>query len=79
MHPTAKIALERIVYAMFEKKQPVTRSFLSGVWMHIDPQPDYGTRTKMGKDLTTFMKREAQLYQGRYVKDANGRNARIEF
>lgn len=79
MNQNAKAALKQIVYVMAVKKQAIERTFLSGVWMHIDPQPDYGTRTKMGKELTTFMKAEAAIYGGEYVKDSNGKNARIQF
>lgn len=74
-----KIALEKLVYAMAVKKQAVKRTFLTEVWMHVDPQPDYGTNTKMGKEMTVFMKEQAALYGAEYVKDANGKGARIEF
>lgn len=79
MNLHAKIALQKLVYAMAVKKQSIARTFLSQVWQHIDPQPDYGTRTMMGKELTVFMKDSAVLYGGQYVKDSNGRNARIDF
>lgn len=79
MEPHIKVALERLVYSMYVKKQPVSRTFLTGIWMHVDPQPDYGTDTKMGKEMTTFMKSQAAIYMGKYIKDANGKNARIEF
>lgn len=79
MNLYAKIALDKLVYAMSIKRQPVQRTFLSGVWQHIDPQPTYGTKTMMGKELTTFMKEAAAKYDAQYVKDSNGRNARIEF
>lgn len=79
MNENAKVALQRLVYAMAVKKQTVERTFLSQVWQHIDPQPSYGTRTMMGKELTTFMKAEAAKIGAQYVKDSNGRRARIEF
>lgn len=79
MEFNTKVALEKLVYAMSVNKQTIKRTFLTEVWMHVDPQPDYGTNTKMGKEMTSFMKEQAAIYNAQYVKDANGKGARIEF
>lgn len=79
MEQFTKMALEKLVHAMAVKKQAIERTFLTEVWMYVDPQPSYGTNTKMGVQMTKFMKEQAAIYNAQYVKDANGKNARIEF
>lgn len=73
----AKI-LESIVKFNQAKGNPTSRSLLGTVRGKIDPQPTYGTKTAMGVDLTKFCGDMSKKHNLKYVKDANGRNARLE-
>jgi hypothetical protein len=70
--------LESIVKFNMSKGNPTSRSLLGKLRGEIDPQPTYGTKTAIGIDLTRFCEDMAKKYGLKYVKDANGRNARLE-
>ena len=73
----AKI-LESVVKFNQSRNQPTARSFLGTIRGKIDPQPTYNTKTEMGVDLTKFCEQMVKKHGLRYVKDTNGRNARLE-
>jgi hypothetical protein len=45
----------------------------------INPQPDYGTGVPFGANFSKHLRNIAKAHGANYVKDANGKNARIEF
>lgn len=45
----------------------------------VNPQRDYGTGVPFGANFTKHLRAIAAAQGGKYVKDTNGRNARIEF
>jgi hypothetical protein len=70
--------LEGVVKFNMTRGNPTTRKLLGQIRGEIDPQPTYGTKTAMGVDLTTFCESMVKKHGLKYVKDANGRKARLE-
>jgi hypothetical protein len=70
--------LEGIVKFNMSRGNSTTRALLGKIRGEIDPQPTYGTKTSIGVDLTTFCESMAKKHGLKYVKDPNGRKARLE-
>ena len=70
--------LESIVKFNMSKGNATSRALLGKLRGEIDPQPTYGTPTAIGIDLTRFCEDMSKKHGLKYVKDANGRKARLE-
>jgi hypothetical protein len=57
----------------------VTRKSVAEAWLREDEQPTYGTQTPFGRAASVYLKEIATELGGKYLKDTNGKNARIEF
>ena len=71
--------LDKIVNFKQSQSQPVLRTFIAKVALELQPTDTYGTKTQFGRHITKYMEETAANLNAHYVKDANGRNARIEF
>lgn len=57
----------------------ISRKNVAEAWLREDEQPTYGTNTPFGRAASVYMKEIADELGGKYIKDPNGKNARIEF
>jgi hypothetical protein len=60
-------------------KKTIRRKDLVQQILQVNPQKTYGDRSPFGANFTKHLRDIAVQQGGRYVKDTNGRNARIEF
>lgn len=60
-------------------KKTIRRKDLVAKILGVNPQDDYGTGVPFGANFTKHLRTIATANGGQYVKDTNGRNARIEF
>lgn len=70
----AAVKLQRMTGAQVIYRQDLVKRILG-----VNPQPDYGTGVPFGANFTKHLRAIAAQQGGQYVKDKNGRNARIQF
>jgi hypothetical protein len=70
----AAVKLQRM-----DGKRVITRKELVRKILAVNPQSTYGTNTPFGANFTKHLRTIAKQTGGNYVKDTNGKNARIEF
>lgn len=70
----AAVKLQRMAGHRTIHRKELVRKILG-----VNPQPDYGTGVPFGANFSKHLRTIAQQEGGKYVKDSNGKNARIEF
>lgn len=70
----AAVNLQRLDGQRTIRRKDLVRKILG-----VNPQPDYGTGVPFGANFTKHLRAIAVAQGGQYVKDSNGKNARIEF